>query len=172
MTSTVEMEQDLCACGCKAAILPTDNHPWFKMRSCQNAWTKSPDLSQQERQVWFWEQRFFFCTVHNVPWGQSLDWEYVYEDVDVIRWANARLTDASSSLIHLDPQDPDALADALRIMSHYNWVADNDPDRWMARDRVPTWVFELRLPPRKPDAIRDALRQYGIIPASRTRPSV
>lgn len=172
MSSTAEVEQDLCACGCKAVILPTDNHPWFKLRSCQKAWMEKPGLSEEERQVWMWQQRFYFSTVHNMPWGMVVDWEFEYTDEMVISWANGRMDEAHMNLIPLDPAHPDALADALRIMIHWNWKVETDYDAWMARDKLPSWVLHWHSPRRKLGAIGDALRHYGIVPLNWTGPSV
>ncbi len=162
MNSTCE--QDVCACGCGRVILPTDNHPWFKLRSCQQVWTATMNMPEAERAQWCWDQRFYFSTLHSVTWGTAMDWDYEYTDHMVISYANARMEEARYALEPFDANDLGNLADALRILTHWDYMTHHS-DKWMGQDKLPEWVFTHRAR-RRATRLQDTLRQYGIVPAS------
>lgn len=136
-------EQVVCACGCGKVITERDNHPWFKLRSCQQVWMATREMSEPDRAQWMWDQRFYFTTLNFVSWDSGVDWDYEYTDQMIVSYANARLEEARSALVPLDGDDPDALADALRILTHWSYMSQYT-GVWMGHDKLPAWVFTER----------------------------
>lgn len=150
-----DLHQDVCACGCGEVILPTDNHPWFKGAQCQALWEEMGRLPGAEQVRFSWDQRFYHELWVHTPW-RSAYWCGPLSEHSVVSAANGVLS--SYNYVQLDPDHPEALADAMRIMIYY--INDEIRVPWDGRDGgppVPRWARERVRRPTWNEMVREHL---------------